>query len=200
MPVPMTDRFDRALVFASELHRQQRRRGSEVPYVAHLLAVAAIVMEHGGDEDEAVAALLHDAIEDQGGRETRDEIRRRFGERVTTIVEACTDSWTVPKPPWESRKRAYLERLATGSVSARLVSAADKLHNARSVLGDYRNVGEQLWQRFEGRREGTLWYYRSVVDALARSGRTPLVDELERVVSEIERLAGARDRGGEGRG
>ncbi|MDE2772758.1 MAG: HD domain-containing protein [Gemmatimonadota bacterium] len=196
----MTDRFDRALVFASELHRQQRRRGSEVPYVAHLLAVAAIVMEHGGDEDEAVAALLHDAIEDQGGRETRDEIRRRFGERVTTIVEACTDSWTVPKPPWESRKRAYLERLATGSVSARLVSAADKLHNARSVLGDYRNVGEQLWQRFEGRREGTLWYYRSVVDALARSGRTPLVDELERVVSEIERLAGARDRGGEGRG
>lgn len=200
MPVPMTDRFDRALVFASELHRQQRRRGSEVPYVAHLLAVAAIVMEHGGDEDEAVAALLHDAIEDQGGRETRDEIRRRFGERVTTIVEACTDSWTVPKPPWESRKRAYLERLATGSVSARLVSAADKLHNARSVLGDYRNVGEQLWQRFEGRREGTLWYYRSVVDALARSGRTPLVDELERVVSEIERLAGARNRGGEGRG
>lgn len=200
MPVPMTDRFDRALVFASELHRQQRRRGSEVPYVAHLLAVAAIVMEHGGDEDEAVAALLHDAIEDQGGRETRDEIRRRFGERVTTIVEACTDSWTVPKPPWESRKRAYLERLATGSVSARLVSAADKLHNARSVLGDYRNVGEQLWQRFEGRREGTLWYYRSVADALARSGRTPLVDELERVVSEIERLAGARNRGGEGRG
>ena len=200
MPVPMTDRFDRALVFASELHRQQRRKGSEVPYVAHLLAVAAIVMEHGGDEDEAVAALLHDAIEDQGGRETRDEIRRRFGERVTTIVEACTDSWTVPKPPWESRKRAYLERLATGSASARLVSAADRLHNARSVLGDYRSVGEQLWQRFEGRREGTLWYYRSVVDALARSGRTPLVDELERVVSEIERLAGARDRGGEGRG
>lgn len=200
MPVPMTDRFDRALVFASELHRQQRRKGSEVPYVAHLLAVAAIVMEHGGDEDEAVAALLHDAIEDQGGRETRDEIRRRFGERVTTIVEACTDSWTVPKPPWENRKRAYLERLATGSASARLVSAADKLHNARSVLGDYRNVGEQLWQHFEGRREGTLWYYRSVVDALARSGRTPLVDELERVVSEIECLAGARDRGGEGRG
>ena len=159
-------------------------------------------MEHGGDEDEAVAALLHDAIEDQGGAETRDEIRRRFGGRVTAIVEACTDAWTVPKPPWESRKRDYIERLATGPASGRLVCAADKLHNARSVLADYRNVGEALWQRFEGRREGTLWYYRSVVDALARSGRTPLVDELERVVNEIERLAGARDRGGEdgGRG
>ncbi len=192
MPAPMTSRFEHALVFAAQLHREQQRKGSSVPYVSHLLAVAAIVVEHGGDEDEAIAALLHDAIEDQGGAETREEILCRFGERVTGIVEGCTDSETIPKPPWENRKRVYIKRLSEASASVRLVCAADKLHNARSILSDYRNLGEEIWQRFEGRKEGTLWYYRSVVDTLIRSGRTPLVDELERVVSEIERLAGRR--------
>ena len=171
-------------------NREQRRKGSDVPYVSHLLAVAALVIEHGGDEDEAIAALLHDAIEDQGGPKTRDEMLRRFGERVTGIVEGCTDTQTIPKPPWEDRKRAYIEGVSEKSASVRLVCAADKLHNTRSILSDYRKLGEEVWQRFEGRREGTLWYYRSVVDALVRSGRTPLVDELERVVGEIERLAG----------
>ena len=105
---------------------------------------------------------------------------------MTGIVEGCTDSETIPKPPWENRKRVYIKRLSEASASVRLVCAADKLHNARSILSDYRNLGEEIWQRFEGRKEGTLWYYRSVVETLIRSGRTPLVDELERVVSEIK--------------
>ena len=189
MPVAMTSRFEQALVFAAQLHREQRRKGSSVPYVSHLLAVAALVIEHGGDEDEAIAALLHDAIEDQGGAKTREEIRRRFGVRVTGIVEGCTDSETIPKPPWEERKRAYIARLSEASASVRLVCAADKLHNARSILSDYRNVGEEIWQRFETRKEGTLWYYRSVLDVLVQAGRTPIVGELGRVVSELERLA-----------
>ena len=192
MPVPVTTRFDRALLFAARLHRKQTRKGSGIPYVSHLLAVAAIVIEHGGDEDEAIAALLHDAVEDQGGAQTRRQILLRFGERVTGIVEGCTDSDTVPKPPWEARKRGFLERLAEAPKSVRLVCAADKLHNARSIVGDYRNLGEEVWQRFNGGREGTLWYYRSVADTLLRSGRTPLVDELDRMVSDLERLAGAR--------
>ena len=192
MPMPMTSRFEHALVFAAQLHREQERKGSSIPYVSHLLSVSAIVIEHGGDEDEAIAALLHDAIEDQGGAKTRGEILRRFGERVTGIVEGCTDSQTIPKPPWKNRKQVYIKRLSEATASGRLVCAADKLHNARSILSDYRNVDEEIWQRFEGRKEGTLWYYRSVVDTLIRSGRTPLVDELERVVSDIEQLVGRR--------
>ena len=181
-------------MFAAQLHRDQRRRGSNVPYVSHLLAVASIVIEHGGDEDEAIAALLHDAVEDQGGARTREEILGRFGERVAAIVDGCTDSDTIPKPPWEGRKRAYIKRLAEAPASVRLVSAADKLHNARSILQDYRNLGEELWQRFQGGKEGTLWYYRSVADTLIRSGRTPLVDELDRVVGKMERIRGREPR------
>ena len=196
MPVAMTSRFEQALVFTAQLHREQRRKGSNVPYVSHLLAVAALVLEHGGDEDEAIAALLHDAVEDQGGATTREKIRGRFGERVTGIIEGCTDSETIPKPPWEERKRVYIARLNGASASVRLVCAADKLHNARSILSDYRNLGDEIWQRFEARKEGTLWYYRSVLDILIQAGRTPLVNELERVVSELERLAGQPPRDG----
>ena len=190
MPTHMTSRLENALVFAAQLHREQWRKGSNVPYVSHLLAVSALVIEHGGDEDEAIAALLHDAIEDQGGPKTRDEILRRFGERVTGIVEGCTDSQTIPKPPRKERKLAYIAAISDKSPSVQLVCAADKLHNARSILSDYRTLGEEVWQRFVGGREGTLWYYGAVVQALIQSGRTPLVDELERVVGEIGRLAG----------
>lgn len=186
----MTSRFENALVFAAQLHREQRRKGSNVPYVSHLLAVAALVIEHGGDEDEAIAALLHDAIEDQGGPTARDRILRRFGKRVARIVEGCSDSQTIPKPPWKERKRAYIAGIGEKPASVRLVSAADKLHNARCILSDYRSLGEDVWRRFEGGREGTLWYYGAVVGALIQSGRTPLIDELERVVGEIGRLAG----------
>jgi (p)ppGpp synthase/HD superfamily hydrolase len=185
----LSSRFEEALLFATRLHAGQERKGTSIPYVAHLLAVTAIVLENGGNEDEAVAAMLHDAIEDQGGDATRQEIRRRFGNTVVAIVDGCTDSDVYPKPPWRARKEAYVAHLRGASPSVRLVSAADKLHNARAVLADYRTMGETLWLRFHGGRQGTLWYYRAVADALHASERTPLIDELERVVSELEQLA-----------
>jgi len=197
MPMPMSSRCEQALVFATQLHKEQRRKGSGVPYISHLLAVTALVIEHGGDEDEAIAALLHDAIEDQGGPLAREEIRRRFGGRVTEIVVGCTDSETIPKPPWKERKRAYIARLGEASASVRLVSAADKLHNARSILNDHRTLGEEIWQRFAGRKEGTLWYYRSVLDVLSQAGKTPLVEELDRVVRQLEQLAARESDAGE---
>jgi GTP pyrophosphokinase len=182
-------RFEAALVHAAQLHREQVRKGSGVAYVSHLLAVAGLVLEHGGDEDEAIAALLHDAVEDQGGAATLRAIRERFGDTVAAIVEGCTDTDETPKPPWRIRKEAYLAHLPTASPSVRLVSAADKLHNARTIAADYRRYGEALWERFSGGREGTLWYYRALVGVLAAHGRTPLVEDLERAVSELERLA-----------
>lgn len=185
----LTARFEEALVYATQLHAAQQRKGGAIPYIAHLLAVTSLVLEHNGNEDEAIAALLHDAIEDQGGAGTRAEIRRRFGDRVVAIVDGCTDADILPKPPWRARKEAYIAHLRTASASVRLVSAADKLHNARAILEDYRLLGEALWDRFHGGKAGTLWYYRSVVTALIAVGRTPLIDELERVVTEIERLA-----------
>lgn len=188
----LTSRFEEALLFATHLHAEQRRKGSDVPYIAHLLAVASIVLENGGNEDEAIAGLLHDAIEDQGGMVAREEIRRRFGETVVEIVNGCTDADVMPKPPWRVRKEEYIEHLRVATPSVRLVSGADKLHNARAVLGDYRMLGELLWRRFHGGREGTLWYYRSVTDALRQGGTSPLIEELERVVSELERLASRR--------
>jgi len=189
----LTTRFEQALVYAAQLHGTQRRKGSDIPYIAHLIAVASIVLEHGGGEDEAIAALLHDAIEDQGGAATREEIRRRFGDRVTEIVDGCTDAETIPKPPWRKRKEAYIAHVAEADESTRLVSAADKLHNSRSILADYRQLGDQLWQRFTGRKDGTLWYYRALVEAFKAHGRTPLVAELERTVIELESHATASD-------
>ncbi len=185
----LSARFQQGLAYAAELHQQQVRKGGGVPYVAHLLSVAGIVLEYGGDEEEAIAALLHDAVEDQGGAPIRDEIRARFGDRVTAIVDGCTDADTQPKPPWRQRKEAFVGSIPTASPSVRLVSAADKLHNARSILADYREIGEPLWDRFTGRKQGTLWYYRALVDAFLEAGPSPLVDELERVVKEVEDLA-----------
>ena len=190
MTCNLTTRFEEALVYAARLHADQRRKASGAPYVSHLLGTAALVLEHGGDEDEAIAALLHDAIEDQGGAATREEIRRRFGDRVTEIVDGCTDSDTQPKPPWRERKEAYIAHLPHASESARLVSAADKLYNIRTILIDYRRVGERIWDRFSGGKDGTLWYYRALVDAFTASGTNPLTEELARVVTELERLAG----------
>lgn len=183
-------RFEEALVYATQLHAGQYRKDKDVPYVAHLLAVTSLVLEAGGDEDEAIAALLHDAPEDLGGRETLEQIRRRFGQRVAAIVEGCTDTFERPKPPWRQRKEAYVARLRRASPSERLVSVADKLHNARTILADYRLVGEALWVRFNGGRQGTLWYYRALVETYREIGSTPLVEELDRVVLELERLAG----------
>ena len=186
--VALGPRFEEALTYAARLHREQVRKGSGVPYLSHLLGVAGIALEHGASEDEAIAALLHDAVEDQGGAPTLAEIRRRFGDTVADIVAGCSDTDVVPKPPWRPRKEAYVAHLASASPSARLVSAADKLHNARSILTDYRRLGEAVWTRFAGGKEGTLWYYRAVVQAFRAYDPTPLVDELERAVEEMERL------------
>ena len=189
----LSRRFEDALVYAARLHAKQIRKGTTIPYVSHLLSVASIVLEHGGNEVEAIAALLHDAIEDQGGAETREEIRRRFGDAVVSIVDGCTDAEVIPKPPWKERKEQYIARLSHASPSILLVSAADKLHNARAILGDYRALGENLWDRFNGGKEGTLWYYKSLVDAFkqaaAGTALAPLIEELERVVGEIEKLS-----------
>ena len=185
----LTARFEEALVYAARLHAGQLRKGTAIPYVSHLLAVAGLVLENGGVEDEAIAALLHDAVEDQGGAATREEIRRRFGESVAVIVDGCTDAETIPKPPWRERKERYVAHIADAPASVRLVSASDKLHNARSILSDLRSDGEAVWQRFKGGKEGTLWYYRSLVEAFRAHGSSPLVDELTRTVAAIERLA-----------
>jgi (p)ppGpp synthase/HD superfamily hydrolase len=183
------ERFDQAVAYASRLHRGQVRKQTTVPYVSHLLGVASLALEHGADEDEAIAALLHDAVEDQGGETTLAEIRKGFGDKVAEIVAACSDSIGEPKPPWRARKEAYVARLKTASRSARLVSAADKLHNARSILTDYRREGARVWNRFSAGRDGVLWYYRALVDALRPAGPSALVEELDRVVAELERLA-----------
>ena len=184
----LSKRFTDALIFASHLHADQTRKGSGIPYITHLLGVASIALEYGANEDEAIAALLHDAIEDQGGAPTREEIRRRFGDNVTEIVDGCTDCDTTPQPPWRQRKEAYIAHIPTASASVRLVSAADKLHNTRSILNDYRLLKDAVWGRFKGGKDGTLWYYRALVDAFRANESTPLVDELERVVSELEQL------------
>ncbi|GAB4530220.1 MAG: HD domain-containing protein [Anaerolineae bacterium] len=189
----LTSRFEEALTYAFRLHAGQTRKGTSTPYISHLLAVAAMVLEQGAGEDEAIAALLHDAAEDQGGYATLAEIRDRFGDAVAAIVAGCTDSWTVPRPPWRERKEAYLAHLRGASESVRLVSAADKLHNARAILADYRTLGASLWGRFNGGKEGTLWYYRSLVQVLRDTGPAPLAEELARVVSELERLASRED-------
>lgn len=180
-------RFEDALMYAAKLHASQIRKGSRVPYVSHLMAVASIALECGADEDEAIAALLHDAIEDQGGSKAREEIRGRFGDRVVEIVDGCTDADTKPKPPWRERKEAYITHIKDASPSVHLVSAADKLSNARAILKDYRSLGDKLWERFKGGKEGTLWYYRSLSDVFLAVYPSPLADELDRVVSEIER-------------
>ncbi len=187
--MPYGERFEEALLYAARLHRDQTRKGTEVPYVTHLLAVAAIVGENGGTEDEVVAALLHDAPEDRGGKDRLEDIRARFGDEVAEIVDGCTDTYEDPKPEWRPRKKTYVTHVAKASPSVRLVSAADKLHNARSILADLRAVGDELWARFTGGKEGTLWYYRALVEAYVEGGSNPVIEELDRVVREIEALA-----------
>jgi (p)ppGpp synthase/HD superfamily hydrolase len=186
----LTDRFAEALVFAERLHRRQRRKGTGIPYVAHLLAVSATVLEYGGDEDTAIAALLHDAVEDQGGLPTLREIEAKFGRRVATIVEACTDSLSedpAAKLPWEDRKRAYLAHLAHADADVALVAAADKLHNLTAMIRDVRRDGPAAMSRFKAPPDRQIWYFRKVVEALDRHRATVPVEEIER---GIETLAG----------
>jgi (p)ppGpp synthase/HD superfamily hydrolase len=180
-----------ALGVAARLHAQQRRKGSDIPYLGHLLGTCSIVLDYGADEDEAIAALLHDAIEDvQPTADARAAVAE-FGKRVLHIVEGCTDSDQHPKPPWQARKQAYVDHLAEADASVLLVSSADKLHNARSVVADLRRNGQSTWDRFTGGRDGSLWYYRALVAAFHANPahHVALVDELDRAVTEMEALA-----------
>ena len=189
----LTSRFKEALAYAFHLHSAQLRKGSGVPYMAHLLSVCGLVLEEGGDEDQVIAALLHDAAEDQGGAATLAEIRERFGKKVGEMVLACSDSLVSPRPPWRERKEAYIAHLPEAPADSLLVSVADKLHNARCILRDLRGLGEDVWDRFQGGRKGSLWYYRSMAQTL-KEARAParLVAELDRVVTQIEEISGAR--------
>jgi (p)ppGpp synthase/HD superfamily hydrolase len=189
-PPIYSGRFARAFVYAARLHGRQRRKGTNKPYIGHLMSVTAIVIAYGGDEEMAIAGLLHDAVEDQGGLARLREIRKKFGKRVARIVDGCTDSYGEPKPPWLERKRSYIARVAGEAEDARLVSAADKLSNVRDILEDVHADGEQAFERFQGKKDGTLWYYRKLVGVFRAAGTNPLVEELERVVRELERVAG----------
>jgi (p)ppGpp synthase/HD superfamily hydrolase len=187
----LTSRFAQAFAYAAALHALQIRKGTNIPYLSHLMSVSALVLEDGGDEDEAIAGLLHDAVEDQGGQATLEEIRRRFGDKVARIVLGCTDSDAVPKPPWRERKERYVAHIRHADADVRRVSSADKLHNARSILADYRVTGDALWSRFTAGKDEMLWYYRSLISGFRAAGGSRLVDQLDLVVSELERLSKA---------
>jgi (p)ppGpp synthase/HD superfamily hydrolase len=187
--LPLTKRFREALSYAARLHAKQKRKGTNEPYIGHLLGVASLVLQYGGGEDDVIAALLHDAAEDQGGLPTLRTIEKKFGLKVGAIVEACSDSFETPKPAWRERKQAHIAKIRRASSHVKFVCAADKLHNARSILADYRIIGERLWKRFSGKKEGTLWYYREMAAAVRRPGSDPLADELDRVVRQMNHMA-----------
>ena len=182
----MGPRLSEAVALAAELHRTQTRKGTKIPFISHLLAVAALVIEAGGDEDMAIAALLHDAVEDQGGRPTLERIRAQFGTNVAEIVEACSDTDVTPKPPWKARKEDYLAEIPGKSHRTRVVSLADKVHNSRCILSDYREIGDEVWKRFNEGCDLQLWYYRALADAFTKHEPGPLARRLEETVTALE--------------
>ena len=185
----MGPRFSTALAFANQIHNGQLRKGTKIPYVAHPLAVASLVIENGGDEEAAIAALLHDAVEDQGGRPMLSRIRERFGDSAANVVEECTDAFVQPKPPWRERKIAYLAAIPHKSSTALLVSLADKVHNARAIVSDYKRHGDQVLSRFNAGKDDQLWYYSALVRAFRSVGtHNQLLEELECLVDELQRL------------
>lgn len=193
--VVLGDRFRQALDFAAEVHADQRRKGGEIPYLGHLLAVAATVIEAGGSEDTVIAALLHDTLEDHPDRVSAGDLAERFGPEVARIVGACSDTTVHPKPPWRARKEAYLARLGTEDEAVLLVSLADKLHNVTALRRDLEAHGAPTWQRFNAGPAEQLWYYQSLLavfrNRLAGTDRRGLVHELADQVAHVERLAGA---------
>jgi (p)ppGpp synthase/HD superfamily hydrolase len=189
----LSRQFEKALVYATRAHRDQTRKKTGIPYIAHILGVTAIAMEYGANETEAIAALLHDAVEDCGGAKRLRDIERKFGKAVAKIVDGCTDTYATPKPPWRERKEAYLAHLKNSNSATRLVSASDKLHNTRAILAELRRHGLEVFGRFSGKKDGTLWYYRALVTAFREHGdHADLVDELDRVVTQIEKLSATR--------
>jgi (p)ppGpp synthase/HD superfamily hydrolase len=186
----LTSRFDDAFRYAHEVHAAQFRKGTGSPYVSHLMGVTSIVLDDGGNEDEAIAALLHDAAEDHGGRDRLADIRTRFGDVVAKIVEDCTDSWSQPKEPWLERKQSYIQHARQLTGPSLRVSAADKVHNAYAILRDLRNIGERVFERFQAAPDDVVAYYESLVRAYRESGGGLLVDELDRIVKGIQREMG----------
>lgn len=182
-------RLDAAFAYAHALHRRQCRKGSPVPYITHLMAVAAAVGESGGTEDQVIAALLHDAVEDQGGQPTLAEIRRRFGDGVANLVLACSDTDIDPKPPWRARKEQFLASMRTADPAVRLIVAADKLHNAQSLTAGLLEQGPNLWDRFSASPEESLWYYAEAVRVLREGWDHPLLDRLALAVDQLHRTA-----------
>jgi (p)ppGpp synthase/HD superfamily hydrolase len=181
-------RLQRAFRYAAEKHEGQTRKQTAVPYLSHLMAVASLVLEAGGDEDMAIAALLHDVVEDCGGMPRLREVRKMFGPRVAKIVNGCTDSFGEPKAEWVERKKEYLREVKHADIETRLVSSSDKLHNVRTILTDYRRDGEAIWARFSGKKDGTLWYYRALSDEYQRRSPNRITRELEIAVAELERV------------
>ncbi|MBM3808023.1 MAG: HD domain-containing protein [Acidimicrobiia bacterium] len=196
MALMTTGRFASAMAYAHQVHHAQVRKGTGIPYIAHILGVTALAIEYGAGEDEAIAALLHDAAEDGGGEATLAEIRAAYGDAVADIVLGCSDS-LVEDPedqlPWLERKENYLAHLENASPSICLVSAADKLHNVRAIIRDYREHGEEIWDRFHGKRDGTLWYYETVAHTLVRRYRSQLTRDLQEAVDQL--LLMTRPRG-----
>jgi (p)ppGpp synthase/HD superfamily hydrolase len=187
----LSEKFEEALIYATRAHANQTRKKTGIPFVGHILGVTAIALEYGANETEAIGALLHDTVEDCGGAERLRDIREKFGDEVASIVDGCTDTYETPKPQWLDRKRAYIEHLKDSNSPTRLVSAADKLHNTRAILAEFRRTGPEVFERFSGKKDGTLWYYRALVTAFRHHGdHKDLVDELDRVVTEIEKLVG----------
>jgi len=176
--VALSHRFDDAFLYASHIHGAHLRKGTDIPYISHLISVAALTLEHGGNEDQAIAALLHDAVEDCGGAPRLENIRHRFGDAVAQIVEDCTDSWVEPKPPWEERKKVYIASIGKKPKTSLLVSLADKTHNARCILSDFRTHGPDLWKRFNAPPDRLLWYYESLADAFEMQIPAALAREL----------------------
>lgn len=184
-----SERFSKAFAYAARVHSRQTRKGTNKPYIGHLMSVASIVIAYGGDEEMAIAALLHDAVEDAGGLTRLRDIHKKFGKRVGRIVDGCTDSYGEPKPPWLERKKKYIARVPGEAQDTRLVSAADKLSNVRDILEDVRADGDEAFKRFSGKKDGTLCYYRTLVRVFRDAGTNPLVEELDRVVTQLEKLA-----------
>lgn len=181
----MTDAFE----FARQMHGGQLRKGTQTPYLSHLMAVSSLVLESGGNEEEAIAALLHDAVEDCGGLPVLEKIRQQFGESIASIVKDCSEPESIPKPPWKERKIAYIAQVAGAGDSVKRVACADKLHNLRSILTDYQHAGDRVWDRFHADKEGMLWFYQSMVETLRPFGQgVAIFVELEKRVGDLQRI------------
>lgn len=188
-----SQRVDEAFLFAHACHREQVRKGTGIPYLTHLMAVAALVGEFGGSENQVIAALLHDAPEDQGGEATLARIRDEFGDEVAALVDACTDAYTQPKPPWRPRKEAFVKRLSSAPEGARLIVAADKLHNMESMTREFAAVGPALWERFTASPAESLWYHATVASTLREGWEHPILDALHAALGRFEEMVAASD-------